>query len=436
MLNILITLLCLFICLPSYAATLTVGSGQTFTTIQAGVNAANPGDVVNVLAGTYNETVSSSRAGSAGNYITIQTSVGAITNKFRIIHDYVKVIGFTLNRNINCTGGGEDAYFWTTASHIEIRNNVITVPGNAECYGGRTDTKGQTDILFYGNTVDGSNGVAFDIGGTYIKAENNIIRNGTQDAFRTEGCSHCTIRGNEVYGMRETGNHTDFVQTFGDNGYYSSDVLVENNYVHDSELQWAMLTPDEYKIPANAISNYTFRNNVFTNLLNAGQPGVNGLKVYNNVFYNVGLGNIGVAIHIDCAFLTGTEIKNNIFVGTANGHSGGYDDDSCSSAQRANLSADYNHYAQLSTWGAVGEYREAHGQNGGNPLFVSAASSGGKWQLQAGSPCINTGTTIPNFSTDILGNTRPQGSAWDKGAYEYGGVSEPSINSPKGLIIK
>jgi pectin methylesterase-like acyl-CoA thioesterase len=53
-------------------------SGAAYSTIQAGLNAAKPGDTVDVQAGTYNERVTFPNSGTAGNYITLQGEPGAI----------------------------------------------------------------------------------------------------------------------------------------------------------------------------------------------------------------------------------------------------------------------------------------------------------------------------------------------------------------------
>jgi hypothetical protein len=51
-----------------------------------------------------------------------------------------------------------------------------------------------------------------------------------------------------------------------------------------------------------------------------------------------------------------------------------------------------------------------------DPLFVNAAS--GNVRLQAGSPCIDTGTGVGAPPTDITGRPRPQGAGYDIGACE------------------
>ncbi len=57
------------------AATLQVGPGQTYTTIQSCIDAASPGDICNVHAGTYTEQLRLA-SGAPGNEITIRNNGG------------------------------------------------------------------------------------------------------------------------------------------------------------------------------------------------------------------------------------------------------------------------------------------------------------------------------------------------------------------------
>jgi|GEM_PF-5334660 len=54
-----------------------------------------------------------------------------------------------------------------------------------------------------------------------------------------------------------------------------------------------------------------------------------------------------------------------------------------------------------------------------DPKFVNAGA--GNFHLQSDSPAIDTGVAIPNVTDDFDGIPRPQGVAYDIGAYEYGG---------------
>ncbi len=56
-----------------------------------------------------------------------------------------------------------------------------------------------------------------------------------------------------------------------------------------------------------------------------------------------------------------------------------------------------------------------------DPMFVSTNAM--DYRLQYGSPCINSGTNVPNTATDLDGNPRIIGGTVDMGAYEY--VPEP-----------
>ena len=60
-------------------------------------------------------------------------------------------------------------------------------------------------------------------------------------------------------------------------------------------------------------------------------------------------------------------------------------------------------------------YAGSIGNITGNPLFAGPSD----YHLQAGSPCIDNGTSAAAPSTDIEGTSRPQGANFDMGAYEY-----------------
>jgi hypothetical protein len=68
--------------------------------------------------------------------------------------------------------------------------------------------------------------------------------------------------------------------------------------------------------------------------------------------------------------------------------------------------------------------------SGASNRAVSAASfvdaPAHNYQLAAGSPAIDAGVTIPEVTRDRAGTTRPEGQAYDIGAYERSGSGSPS----------
>jgi parallel beta-helix repeat protein len=142
------------------------------------------------------------------------------------------------------------------------------------------------------------------------------------------------------------------------------------------------------------IDNNIIRNNI---LSNCGWYGISngsgtGNKIHNNVIYRNEAGGIH---HGD----SGDTVRNNII------------------------------YLYLNDGG--GDFREFGGNNiishnliGVDPLFVNP--SGGDFHLQSGSPAINAGVSLSEVPQDFEGTIRPQGSAYDIGADEYGAGSSPS----------
>lgn len=64
------------------------------------------------------------------------------------------------------------------------------------------------------------------------------------------------------------------------------------------------------------------------------------------------------------------------------------------------------------------------------PRFVD--SPGGNYRLEEGSPGIDQGITVATVKTDMDGVTRPQGSAYDIGAYEYKAGGTPPVDPGPG----
>jgi hypothetical protein len=218
-----------------------------------------------------------------------------------------------------------------------------------------------------------------------------------------------------------------------DNGYglgwntgYPTYELMSNFILEDCRIHDQVY----YTTQFSALQNFTIRNNLFYNnpsgVLNfwesAGDADTSNVRIYNNVFYNNNEGYQDSIIDLE-QNIDNVYIYNNIFVNN-NGmtyviRDAGANDLTISNNLYYNNNPAANDFIlngvgyNLASWISSG--REP-GIVNANPLFVNAGSF--DFRLQSGSPAINAGIKVPSL-LDRAGNTRPSGSAWDIGAYEY-----------------
>jgi hypothetical protein len=69
-----------------------------------------------------------------------------------------------------------------------------------------------------------------------------------------------------------------------------------------------------------------------------------------------------------------------------------------------------------------------------DPQFTNAA--GLDFSLRAGSPAIDKGVTLAAVATDIRGILRPQGGAYDVGAYESSSQASPPAPPTNVQIVR
>ncbi len=327
----------------------------------------------------------------------------------------IRMIDTSLGENINL----EIAYNWIHGTDCTDRSTYWITSGIRAGWGGATT--GYTNTKIHHNLIEciGADGIT---GVSHGSVYNNIVRNsGTSVGTCATSVHADALEGGEAHSFLLYNN---YFSTIGQNIYLPKD------FVGTSTDIWVF-------------NNVSVGGKSFSI---GGNGGVNtNLKVFNNTFSS------GVFAAGFCADHppTGLDIRNNIF-----GDSG----DRvvlwlCSNYANQIINMDYNAYFSgsphfpyvlsadkeytLSDWKAKGF--EAYGQ-------TAIPSFNADYSLAAANPLlINRGTDLTSFCSDVQwlcydknGVSRPQGSAWDIGAYEYVGGAPPDTtppSTPSGLKV-
>jgi hypothetical protein len=415
-----------------------VGSGQEYATIQAAANVVNPGDTVWVFDGNY-APFDVTRSGTSAQPITFRAvnPWGAVLTSSKSAHghqaaimvflaDHVTIDGFKVDLRATDPGpSGEHAiscYGWDPPQHgCVIRNNWTAGARVANIFSAFSE-----GILVEDNFTFGSE----DEHGIYVSnsQDNPIIRrnvtfdnngagihvNGDIESPPGDGIiSNALIDSNTIHG---NGNNCSAALSM--DGVQNS--VVRNNLIYDNDCQ--------------SITNFC---------IDGGGGPKNNAFVNNTVIVPPGASSSNWAIKIQgksgCADQGGHTIFNNILLRT-NGDTGSI------SIENANVVSDYNRVsdrlrrngtvATLSTWKGWGYDAHSSVETEG-ALFVDAA--GEDYHLQAGAAAVDGGVAalagIAAPVLDLEQAARPQGSAYDNGAFERaGGGGNPPPAAPTNVV--
>lgn len=363
--------------------------GTPWLTIAHGLSVINAGDILYLRAGSYNGKIfetdfaHTGTAWTAGNFITIAGYTGetaTITNgsggnigRFQDGSVHHVLLDHLVFDGTSVAGGG--ALLYLAPNSHDIHLNVVEIK-NALSDGilGYGDSHELRDLNVHNNgrlgTVDGSykhdNGAYLSaitnsliIGGTYWDNECVGLRVGSSNP---ENASGNTIKNVTAY-QNGAG--------LGTGGTSPCD-----------SIGAGILLADVNNTVMNSVA---YGNSEGIVLYGLSGKATTGIKVYNNTLHS----NQSYGINIESGLVSGAEIKNNILYG--NGGSNTIGDVGASTVYATNMTSD--------------------------PSFVSASTH--VYTLLATSLAIDTGTTIALVTTDFAGTSRPQGSAYDVGAYEF-----------------
>jgi len=456
---------------PSGSDTNPGSETQPYLTVQKGLSVAQPGDTVQLMRGTYAQSIKTVRNGTANQRIVVDGRGEATLLQFTFAHSNVVL------QNVTVTGPNQPysqlVYFDFNAHFCVLSNTVMDAALAPKVYGiawrgprimpfGLGETA--SDNLIISNVVKRVQAITLMsiMGDRNIVRGNQLLDSGQVDFVRLFGRSNI-FSGNicsNNYSVANAGNHPDFIQTFGNNGHGSWGHIIEQNLVIN--MPGGQLTQLEGNLVPE-IGNWTFRNNAFVNIGLGASCSIPQIRYFNNLFYRCNFANGGHALNfgprsyggpndtakgynglIGLNYPHGCEVKNNIFLecGDSRNTVGWY----AFSQDLTGISADHNYvgkagYASVDVdklkrpvgtsggWATWGGWWEPRGINGGNPKIPQLSAL--NFQLAPDSFLIDRGGDLGSGQRDLLDRLRPQGAAMDIGPIEY--TTNSSDPNPPGL---
>ena len=239
---------------------------QTFTTIQAAINAAQSGQTIIVDNGTYHENLTMSNmsnvqlVGEAGAKLDVSAGSPGIT----LSNDQdVTVKGLTIDgpgggpasADTNGAASQSGADIWMLGgSGYTIESNIIE-----NAHGEGVSSNGGNDVAVIGNQILNSSYGGYDLGSNSLLADNLIQGNDTAGVAQstnptvsnmTEGAGKMWETSNDTVENNIVDNN-DGPGVWFDTGGTNANSTVTNNYFYDNQGPGLMLEQDGHMVVAN-----------------------------------------------------------------------------------------------------------------------------------------------------------------------------------------
>lgn len=420
---------------------------KPWRTVQRAADAVVAGDTVIVGAGTYEGTSYFSRGGTTSARVNFKASGKVVVGAVTIGAPNITFEGFEITGPL---------VQWTAAIRLRPNAHNTWLYGNnlhdfVYAYGitmdtsGRLPEEGPQSCIISNNVFNQIGYVNVNLyGADHLVTANRFANSwGEGDTVRPWGARHRIIS-NVMTNMGGglpggIGGHPDLIQSFGDLGYGSSDLLFERNLaINCGKSQICQI---EQK-GVEDIRDWTIRNNVFIGMGMAANCSIPGIWWLNNTFYRCTTNTGHVLVFSDGSngkgFAWRSGAKNNVFLECGsrpdNNTFGWY----IFPETLTDLDCDYNFVAGTNfapkrndDGPRLWRFVEAHGINGGDPRLASIANY--DFRPTATSPLVDRGIAISSFARDFSDSVRPAGAAWDIGAHEYRDAL--FISSPRNLRV-
>ncbi len=416
---------------PPPTITVCQTGGCNYTTIQQAINAAVPGDIIEVHSGTYNEAVNINKSGNANNWITLRAKA----------NEAVWIDGIGL----------------ANVSNIDLNNNSYwQIIGLKLRYAGNRSSSPCTYTHVDGITVG--------IGGHHILIQNVEIKEPSGDGIDLEGGNHnIQILDSEIYDMRKDypcwegdghGIHVLQEDIPEKTSIASYNILVKNNFVHDAHGKSGLATADWSDLNDSTPTNIIFENNKVQDCTNGIKVNTDSIFRYNLVIdtgkYTVSPdkpdNGFQAFTHDYNNNVRQAQIYNNTVVGFNNSYSfmvSGAATNQIVTVFKNNIAYKPKAYyvrssqTEFTTKGnnlyfgrtntAFDNYTHASSSLFADPLFTNPSS----WDftLTQNSPAIDEGEII--YPTQTYNGNGP-----DIGAFEYGVTpTDDAPNAPQNFIV-
>ncbi len=369
---------------------------QPWRTIAYSVNSIVAGDTVYVKGGVYNEgTIRFRRSGTKSAPIKLLNAPG----ESPVIHciDPKQIHRIILQHE----SGDRFPIGWITIEGFEIRN----------CWEG---IKGYNihDSTFRGNWIHNNLNQGFLGSGTRVVFDRNRVNH--NGPFSKNPAS------TKVHGLYANGTAWTITNNlFYDNLGYGIQLNGASGSIYDSSKH----AGPEFAVSHNwVIANNTIAYNVYRAGMVIWGSTCNNARIENNIFYknSVKLGSSAVqGIDFASTGCTGLEIRNNLFYASGAG----------GTRAISSTPTEGVHYTQSDNLINVSA-----------PAFVNAGAAlppSPNFALTAQSPAIDAGRSLDITKIAIDGTARPQGRAYDIGAYEYtADGNNQSPDAPTALRVR
>lgn len=372
--------------------------GAPFLTVAHGLGVLNSGDTLYIRGGNYSARIfevdfaHTGTAWTAGNFITVAGYTGetvTLTNgsggniaRFQDGSIHHVLLSDMIFDGIAAGGGfgGAVLTMGFTSHHLHF-NNLEIKDGDGNGILGTGDSHELRDLNVHGNgrfgVFDGS--YKHDNGAYLSYITNSLIIGGR-------------YWDNECIGLRVGSSTTDYADGNTINGvraYQNGAGIGLGGASPCDSIGCGILLADTNNTVMNCL---VYGNTEGIVLYGLSGKTATGLKVYNNTSYD----NDGAGISVESSLVSGAEIKNNII------------------------------YLNGSTISDVGTGTVTSTNQTTDPSFTNAALF--NFTLLVGSSAINAGLTLAVVTVDFANVPRPQGVAYDIGAYEFVSGVTPAIS--------